>query len=80
MGGQSDAGLLSFSQLKNQLTMNWTPSSTELADSTGWSNTGNHDGGTPIDPRLGFIYQSSEMREAGHFPANSIKSAQIRQG
>ena len=63
MGGQSDAGLLSFSQLKNQLTMNWTPGSTELADSTGWSNTGNHDGGTPIDPRLGFMYQSTEMRE-----------------
>ncbi|MCX7246569.1 MAG: VCBS domain-containing protein [Burkholderiales bacterium] len=63
MGGQSDAGLLSFSQLKNQLTMNWTPGSTELADSTGWSNTGNHDGGTPIDPRLAFMYQSTEMRE-----------------
>jgi hypothetical protein len=63
VGGQSDAGLLSFSQLKNQLTMNWTPSSTELADSTGWSNTGNHDGGVAIDPRLGFMYQSTEMRE-----------------
>ena len=63
MGGQSDAGLLSFSQLKNQLTMNWSPNSTELADSTGWGNTGNHDGGTPIDPRLGFMYQSTEMRE-----------------
>ena len=63
MGGQSDAGLLSFSQLKNQLTMNWTPGSTELADSTGWSNTGNHDGGAAIDPRLGFMYQSTEMRE-----------------
>jgi hypothetical protein len=63
VGGQSDAGLLSFSQLKNQLTMNWTPGSTELADSAGWSNTGNHDGGTPMDPRLGFMYQSTEMRE-----------------
>ena len=63
VGGQSDGGRLTFSQLKDQLTMTWTPSSTELADSAGWSNTGKHDGGTPIDPRLGFMYQSTEMRE-----------------
>jgi Ca2+-binding RTX toxin-like protein len=63
VGGQSDAGQLNFSQLKNQLTMKWTPSDTALADSAGWSTTGNYDGGIPIDPRLAFMYQSSVMRE-----------------
>jgi hypothetical protein len=63
VGGQSDAGKLSFSQLKGQVTMNWAPNAADLADSAGWSNTGNSEGGTPIDPRLAFLYQNTEMRE-----------------
>jgi hypothetical protein len=63
VGGQSDAGKLSFSQLKGQLTMNWVPNAADLADSAGWNNTGNSEGGAPIDPRLAFMYQNTEMRE-----------------
>ncbi len=63
VGGQSDAGQLSLSQLKDQLSMRWTPGDTTLADSVGWSTTGSYDGGIPIDPRLSFLYQSGVMRE-----------------
>jgi hypothetical protein len=63
VGGQSDAGQLTFSQLRGQLTATWSPSSAELADSSGLSFPENFTGGTPIDPRLTFGYQSTEMRE-----------------
>ena len=62
VGGQSDTGRLTFSQLKDQLTVTWTPGSTELADSSGFSFPGNYTGGAPIDPRLVFGYQTAEMR------------------
>ena len=63
VGGQSDAGAFTFTQLKNQLTVSWSPNSTDLADSSGFSFPGNYSGGTPIDPRLAFGYQTAEMRE-----------------
>jgi Ca2+-binding RTX toxin-like protein len=63
VGGQSDAGQWNFKQTAGQVTMNWTPGSTELADSSGTSSSAYHDGGTAVDPRLAFAYQSTDMRE-----------------
>ena len=63
VGGQSDAGQWSFKQMAGQVIMNWTPGSAELADSSGTSSSAYRDGGTAVDPRLAFAYQSTDMRE-----------------
>ena len=70
MGGQSDAGVWNFSQVRDTAIGGgitkavWTPKNIDLADSSGWGFAQNLVGGPVIDARLAMVFQNAWVRES----------------